>query len=123
MKLDTEPLGSVTVAVSSGDAEVAAASPAALTFTTGNWSAAQTVTVTAGTDPDAEDESATLMHAVTGYGNVSAGNVSVTVTDDDTAGVAVSVAELTVAEGADGDLQRETGHGAARQRDGGGVQR
>ena len=53
VKLDTEPGGSVTVAVSSGDAEVATASPAALTFTTGNWSAAQTVTVS-GVDNDVD---------------------------------------------------------------------
>ena len=102
VKLDTEPVGSVTVAVASGDGEVATASPAALTFTTGNWSSAQTVTVTAGTDPDAENESATLTHTVAGYGSVTADSVAVTVTDDDTAGVTVSKSGLTMSEGGSG---------------------
>ena len=44
------PSGSVTVAVSSGDAEVASVLPASLTFTTVNWAAAQSVTVTGAAD-------------------------------------------------------------------------
>ena len=46
-----------------------------------------------------------------------------TVTDDDTAGVTVSASGADGGRGRDGDLHRETGHGAGRQRDGGGVQR
>ena len=103
VKLDTEPGGSVTVAVSSGDAEVATASPAALTFTTGNWSAAQTVTVSGvDNDVDAANPAVSVSHAVTGYGSVTASGVAVTVTDDDTAGVTVSASDLTVAEGETG---------------------
>ena len=70
-------------------------SPSPLTFTTGNWSTAQTVTVAAAEDTDALNDTATLSHAVSGadYGTVTASSVAVTVTDDETVstGVVLSV--------------------------------
>ena len=78
----------------------------ALTFTTANWSTAQTVTVTGVddlVDQGGYDRTATISHTVSGgdYGEVSAGTVSVTVTDDDTAGITVTAADpFTVGEGA-----------------------
>ncbi len=80
-------------------------SPATLTFTTSNWSTAQTVTVAAAQDADAVDDAAAIAHAVDAarsadeFDNVSIAGVAVTVTDDETAGVTVSETTLTVAEG------------------------
>ncbi|MDE0539941.1 MAG: hypothetical protein OXH94_14600 [Rhodospirillales bacterium] len=83
--LDTEPAGDVTVTPASGAPDAVSVS-GPLTFTVGNWSTAQTVTVTAAeeNDADAADESLSISHAVTGYGSVtSAADVQVTVNDDD----------------------------------------
>ncbi len=57
----------------------------ALTFTAANWNSAQTVSVAAGEDADTTDDTATISHAVSGYGSVTAGAVVVTVSDDDAA--------------------------------------
>ena len=98
--LATQPTGAVTVAPSrtSGSTDVTVSS--ALTFSTMDWSTAQTVTVSAGSDNDGEDDAATLSHAVSGYGTViSALPVAVTVDDDETLGVTVSPTNLTVVEG------------------------
>ena len=77
--------------------------PASLTFTAGDWDTAQTVTVRAGQDDDAEDDAATIEHTVRGglYTAVRTGDVSVTVDDDDTPSTTVTLAvhPQTVAEG------------------------
>ena len=105
VKLNTQPTGDVTITPSSS-AESAATVSGALTFTTANWSTAQTVTVTGVddlVDQGGTDRTATISHTVSGgdYGEVSAGTVSVTVTDDDTAGLTVTAADpFTVGEGA-----------------------
>ena len=97
--LDTEPSGSVTVTPSSGDTDVATLNPASLTFTSSNWSTAQTVTVSGEEDDDANDETVTVSHSVSGYSGVTTvADVSVTVTDNDTAGVSVSPTSLSVDE-------------------------
>ena len=84
VKLDSAPPGNVTVVPYSGDPGAADVSPSSLTFTTGNWGTAQTVTVTGEQDPDADNESVTVSHAVSGYGDVgSAAAVTVNVADDD----------------------------------------
>ena len=76
-----------------------------LTFTSGNWDTAQTVTVTAGQDDDAvNEEVVTIKHTVsssadTKYDGLAADNVPVTVTDDDTAGVTISETSLDIEEG------------------------
>ena len=102
VKLDTEPTGDVTVAVSqtgTANTDVTAA-PASLTFTTSNWGTAQTVTVSGAADDDAVDDVATLRVSATGggYDDVVHKDVSVTVEDDDTAGLTVSKATLSVNE-------------------------
>ena len=62
----------------------------ALTFTSDNWNTAQTVTVSVAQDNNVGDKAdVTLTHTVTGtgeYAGVTAGSVTVTITDDDTAG-------------------------------------
>ena len=86
VRLGSEPTGEVAVAPfhAGGDPEIAA-SPV-LAFDSSNWYLAQTVTVTAAEDPDAEDDAAAIGHRVSGadYGTVAAESVAVTVTDDET---------------------------------------
>ena len=103
--LNTEPAGEVTVKVIVPEETDLTASPSALTFTTRNWSTAQTVTVSADQDDDAVADSAiTLNHEVSGgdYQGVAAPAVQVSITEDDTPGVKVSVETLTVTEGGEG---------------------
>ncbi|MBF2756114.1 MAG: hypothetical protein ISN29_12800, partial [Gammaproteobacteria bacterium AqS3] len=68
-----------------------------LTFTTDNWSTAQTVTVSAAEDDGGDNDTATINLTAAGSGYAStAGSVSVTVDDDE--GFELSVDSLTVAE-------------------------
>ncbi len=102
--LDAEPPSDVTVTVSGASGDVTVA-PSSLTFTSGDWNEARTVTVSAAQDADGiADPVVTLTHAASGggYDDVSIASVAVSVTEDDTAGVTVSVASLTVAEGSSG---------------------
>jgi len=99
--LTSQPAGGdVTVTPESSDSNVATAS-GSLTFTDTNWSTRQTVTVTGVEDDNAVADTATVSHQVAGadYGNVTAADVVVTVTDNDTAAVVISEATLTVGEG------------------------
>ena len=116
VKLNTQPTGDVTITPSSSQ-ESAATVSGALTFTTANWSTEQTVTVTGvddAVDQGDTDRTATISHTVSGgdYADVSAGSVSVTVTDDDTAGITVSrlASPFTVAEGASANYTVEAGN-------------
>ena len=90
--LTSEPTGTVTVMPSVSGAELQV-SPESLSFTPENWSVAQEVSLTSGRDGDAEDGAASLSHAVSGadYGSVTAGEVSVAVSDTDTASRAVAL--------------------------------
>ena len=110
VKLTSEPAGDVTVTVSGhADSGVALSGMTltnnVLTFTTGNWSTAQTVTVTGTDDATAEaDETVTLAHAVastddSAYDALEDVSVTVTVEDNDTVGVMIDPTQLTVAEG------------------------
>ena len=98
--LDTEPAGTVevTIAADSGTAPPITFSPASLTFRSDNWADTQTVTVTATEDNDVLGGTRTLLHTVSGYGEVtSAAPVMVTV--DDRATFTFNPPQLTVAEG------------------------
>ena len=98
--LATQPTGTVTVSVSSGDTEVAGVRPARLTFTATDYSAPKTVTVTGVQDPDASNERTTVEVAANGGGySGESASVDVTVIDDDIRGVIVIPASLTVNEG------------------------
>ena len=99
--LDLEPEGTVTVTVG-GAVEDVTVAPEELTFTTLNWSTAQTVTVTAAEDADAVvDAAVTLTHEVSGggYDGVTAPDVEVTIIENDIAGVTVAPEALEVLEG------------------------
>ena len=96
--LDSEPTGTVTVTPSvTGSADVEL-NKDSLSFTPTNWDSAQTVTVSAAEDDDAEVDSATVEHSVTGadYVSVTADDVSVTVTDDDLSSAIVTLSADTV---------------------------
>ena len=100
--LDSKPTGDVTVTPSrsSGDTDVTVS--VALTFTPDNWSSAQPVTVSAAQDLDSNNDTAVIGHAVSGgdYGSETAGSVTVTVTDDESAstGVQLSVDKSSLGE-------------------------
>ena len=73
-----------------------------MTFTADNWNTPQTLTVTAHHDDDAvDDEPVTITHTVTGgdYENVTVADVEVTIIEDDTPGVTISVTALELTEG------------------------
>ena len=77
VELTSEPTGNVTVTPSlatGSSSDVTVSGP--LTFTPSNWDTAQTVTVSAAQDSDAENDTATVAHTVSGadYGvnNVTA---------------------------------------------------
>ena len=101
--LDTEPVGGdVRVEVTSSATSTVTASPPALTFAAENWNVPQTITLSGVDDANTTDDSATVSHAATGadYGSgVTIADVSVTVADDDAAGLKVTPTTLTVAEG------------------------
>ena len=108
VKLATQPTANVTVMVSGAGGEVTvdtnSGSPGdqnALTFTPSDWNSGKTVTVSAGEDDDATNDSATLTHSASGgdYGSVT-GDVMVTVTDNDTPALVFSSTSLTLVEGA-----------------------
>ena len=104
--LDTEPTADVTVEIQVPENADIAVSPLTLTFTADNWNTPQTVTVTAAQDDDAvADDPVTLTHAVSGgdYEGVTTAEVEVTIIEDDTTGVTISITALEVAEG-------DTGH-------------
>jgi hypothetical protein len=77
------PPGNVTVTVarSAGDADITVGGGATLTFTTGNWSVNQTVTINAAEDADMTNDTATLTVSSSG---LTSKTVAVTATDNDT---------------------------------------
>ena len=104
--LDTEPSAQVTVTISGHSGTDVRLDDTELTFTDGNWNVPQTVTVTAEQDDDAAaDTDVTLTHAVTGaseYAAIDAATVprvSVTITENDSAGVTITESTLTIPEG------------------------
>ncbi len=108
VKLNLQPTSDVVINVTKSGSSDVTVSPARLTFTTANWSTAQTVTVAAAQDADAVDAAASITHAVVAsrsadeFDAVNIAGVAVAVTDDETAGVSVSETALEVAEGGSG---------------------
>ena len=100
VKLVTRPSGEVIVTISGHDGTDLTLNKTTLTFTSANWDTAQTVTVTAGHDNDASNDTATLTHTASGGGYASVSNtLPVTVTDDDEAGVTLEPTTLSVVAG------------------------
>ena len=86
----TRPSAAVTVAVTGLDATEGRVVPSVLTFATGNWGTAQTVTVT-GTDDDTDDGDVSWKVSLdpssgdAGYDGLADAEVDVTTADDDDA--------------------------------------
>jgi hypothetical protein len=82
VRLTSAPEGNVLVnaELDAGDADVALSGPATLTFKPSDWSTWQALTVTAGADADAVNETATLRITTVGVADEM---VDVTVLDDD----------------------------------------
>ena len=102
--LTSEPAGQVTVTVGGHAGTDVSLDNTQLTFTTGNWSTAQTVTVNAGQDDDAVDDTATLTHTVSStgdsaYDSLPADSVAVRITENDSVGVSIDPTRLTIGEG------------------------
>ena len=102
--LDSEPTADVTIPISSSDLTEGTVSPDTLTFTAANWNAAQMVTIT-GVNDDVDDGDIAytiVLSAATSsdgnYNGVDADDVSMTNTDDDSAGITVAVTDSTTTE-------------------------
>ena len=96
MVLNSQPTADVTIGLSSSDASEGTVTPASVTFTAANWSISRIVTVSGVNDDlDDGDVAYTIVTAAatstdSNYNNMNAADVSVTNTDDDTAGITVS---------------------------------
>ena len=97
--LGAVPASSVTIATArkSGvgqDTDLTVSAGSSLTFTTGNWNTAQTVTLSAGEDSDSSDGTATFEHTATSddsdYNNISIADVAATEDDKVSAGITLS---------------------------------
>ena len=100
--LNTQPISVVTITVDLAGSDEASTDVTELTFTTANWNIAQDVTVT-GLDDDVDDgdQITTLTFSISGaaaYAALDDQTVSVTTTDDGTAGITVSTSVVTVSE-------------------------
>ena len=107
VELDSQPTGTVTVNLASGDTTIATLSDNSLEFTTSDWDA-QTVTVTAVADDidnTGDARTVRITHTVsaasTDYKDETAAAVDVTVTDDDGAPT-LSIDSPSVTEGDSG---------------------
>ena len=101
--LHSAPTANVTVTIGGHSGTDVSVSPATLSFTAMNWNTAQNVTVKGLVDADAvDDATVTLTHTASGateYLGVTGGEVEVTITEKDMAGVIVDPTALTVEEG------------------------
>ncbi|MBF2755844.1 MAG: hypothetical protein ISN29_11400, partial [Gammaproteobacteria bacterium AqS3] len=99
VQLAALPGSARTVNLSSTNADVTV-TPTTLNFSTSNWSAPQTVTVSAGQDADGADETATIN--LTGE-NIASNFLEVRITDDDAPyRLVLSATSLTLNEGSSG---------------------
>ena len=94
VRLAFNPLGSVTVNLSSSDPGAATVSPSTLVFTAANYDSTQPVTVSAVQDADLATESLSISL----QSAVANANVNVSVTEDDTQSVVVTPSTVEVQE-------------------------
>ena len=112
VKLATQPTAEVTVTVTvtvtvdgTAGTDLSVAENT-LTFSATNWSSEQTVTVSAGEDDDAVEDTATLTHTAAGGGYASVSkDLPVTVTDNDDQGITVEPTDLTLDAGETGTYE------------------
>jgi len=104
VKLTSEPVADVVIALSSSDLTEGTISPASLTFTSVNWNGTQTVTVTGVDDSVADGNivyNAVLAPATStdrGYSGLDPADVAVSNTDNDSAGFTISTISTTTTE-------------------------
>lgn len=105
VSLNTMPASDVTIAIASSDASEAMVSPTVLTFTSGNFAAAQLVTVTGVDDVSADgDQPFTIMTGATAsanstYAGLAVTDITGTNQDDDVAAIDVApTSSLTTTE-------------------------
>ncbi|WP_025772494.1 beta strand repeat-containing protein [Thioalkalivibrio sp. HK1] len=105
VNLATQPSGDVTVSMVSSNSDVTLdtdpntdGDQSTLTFTSSNWNTQQDVRVTAAHDGEATDDPATITVSASGeeYDNLADIDISITVDDDDSAGLTISVLERLV---------------------------
>ena len=97
--LDTEPSGTVTITLTSSDTDAVTVTPM-ITFDATDWNTMKAVTVTAVGDADATSERETISYGISGggYDGVTLQAQTVTVDDDETAGITVNPATIAVGE-------------------------
>ena len=87
VRLDTEPSDDVTVSMSPNNDKLSApTSTTTITFTPQNWRSNQRVTVTGAQDDDADNDTTTISHSVSGateYSGIGTDNVTVSIRDDE----------------------------------------
>ena len=125
--LESEPTADVVIAIAvmAPHETAVLVSPTPLRFTPSNWQTPQLVTVMTTPDADADELTATITHTVTdgdyGANTVTAADVTVTVTDDESLSTAVTlrVSPEEVSEGAGNTQVTVTGelNGAPRTAD------
>ena len=110
----SQPTAAVTVAVSSRDPDEGTVEPSSLVFSTGDWSTAQTVTVT-GAQDTVDDGTVTWQVRLdpssgdTDYDGLDAEDVAVTTTDDDgPPGVTLALNPTSIAESGAGNVATVT---------------
>ncbi|MDE2957984.1 MAG: Ig-like domain-containing protein [Bacteroidota bacterium] len=93
VSLASQPTAPVTIAITGQSGTDLSLDVISLTFNESLWSTPQTVTVSAGQDPDAADDVATLLHTASGgdYAGVTV-SLSVMVTDDESVGTPPTIA-------------------------------
>ena len=104
VKLSRIPSSNVTVSVTSNETDEATVSPRSLTFTRSNWDTYQTVTVSGVHDTNPTNENTTISLVSSGGGYSDTAGVAVTVFDDDTRGVRSSANSVSMAAGANRDI-------------------
>ena len=104
VKLSRIPSSNVTVSVTSNETDEATVSPRSLTFTRANWDTYQTVTVSGVHDTNPTNENTTISLVSSGGGYSDTAGVAVTVFDDDTRGVRSSANSVSMAAGANRDI-------------------
>jgi gliding motility-associated-like protein len=96
IRLNTQPTANVTIPISSSNTAEGTVSVSSVTFTPANWNVPKTITVT-GVDDDVDDDNVTYT-IITGvasstdnkYNGLNPSDVSVTNSDNDTAGITVN---------------------------------
>jgi endonuclease V-like protein UPF0215 family len=96
VNLKNQPTANVSIALSSSDSTEGSVSPASLSFTSSNWSTAQTVTVTGIDDSTIDGNQSYIIllgiasSSDSNFSGLDPSDVSVTNTDDETAGFTIS---------------------------------